>query len=336
MRESRIDILDRAQVLARLDRSRRPFHQHYLAMYSSIIGGIVTDPVLMCIPLDDHLVHRGDGVFEMFKCVDGGLYNLDAHLQRLAVSAACLGLVLPDAPVPLRQAVIETVRAAGARDCSVRVYVSRGPGSFGVNPYDCPASQLYVVAGTLSPSFMTLHPRGATVKVSSIPMKAAFFATMKNCNYLPNVLMKKEAVDAGADFVAAFDADGHLAEGATENFGIVTSEGALVCPRLGQVLSGTTMTRVLELAQSLVADGQLSRVEYGDLTRADLRDAREILIFGTTTDVTRVREFDGRTLPDECPVFTALSRLLLDDIRHGNPPQRTLIDACQPRIGLAS
>lgn len=325
MHEGSIMILDRTRYLQRLDQSRQAFHRHYLAMYSSIIGGIVTDPLLMTVPLDDHLVHRGDGVFEMLKGVDGGLYNLDAHLRRLEASAAAIGIALPQAPPRLRQTVLETVRAAGVRDCAVRVYVSRGPGSFGVNPYDCPASQLYVVAGTLSPSFMTLHPQGATVNVSSVPLKPAFFATMKNCNYLPNVLMKKEAVDAGVDFVAGFDAAGRLTEGATENFGLVTAGRALICPRLDNVLCGTTMARVLELAQALVTDGTLSRVAYGDLTLADMHQAREILIFGTTTDVTRVRAFDGRMLPEACPVFTALSRLLLEDIRHGKPPQRTLI-----------
>jgi branched-chain amino acid aminotransferase len=312
-------ILDRNQYLERLDQSRRAFHRQYLAMYSSVIGGIVTDPLLMTVPLDDHLVHRGDGVFEMLKGVEGALYNLDAHLRRLAASAASIGLALPQEPARLRQTVLETVRAAGVRDCSVRIFVSRGPGSFGVNPYDCPASQLYVVVGTLAPSFMTLHPQGATVKVSTVPLKPAFLATKKTCNYLPNVLMKKEAVDAGVDFVAGFGPDGYLAEGATENFGVVTAERALVCPRLDNVLFGTTMARVLELAQGLVTDGLLSRVAYGDLTRDDIHQAREILIFGTTTDVTRVREFDGKLLPPDSPVYSALSRLLQDDIRHGSP-----------------
>ncbi len=326
MSEGSIMILDRTRYLERLDQSRQAFHRQYLAMYSSIIDGIVTDPVLMTVPLDDHLVHRGDGVFEMFKCVDGGLYNLDAHLRRLASSAGSIGITLPQALPRLHQTVLETVRATSARDCSVRVYVSRGPGSFGVNPYDCPASQLYVIIGTLAPSFMTLHPEGATVNISTVPLKPSFFATMKNCNYLPNVLMKKQAVDAGVDFVAGFDAAGHLAEGATENFGLVTGDRELVCPQLDNVLCGTTMVRVLELAESLVADGTLHSLRYGDLTLADMHQAREILIFGTTTDVTRVRCFDGRTMPEDSPVFTALSRLLQEDIRHGKPPQRTLID----------
>jgi branched-chain amino acid aminotransferase len=318
-------ILNRDLYFERLQQAQQPFQRHYLAMYSSLAGGIVTDPLLMSIPLDDHLVHRGDGVFEMFKCLDGGIYNLKAHLERLQASSGTIGLALPQSPAQMQQTVIETIRAACVRDCAVRVFVSRGPGSFGVNPYDCPASQLYVIVSVLPPAFMTAHPQGATVITSAIPIKHPFFATMKNCNYLPNVLMKKEAIDAGADFSVAFDASGHLAEGATENVGIVSEAGALVCPRLGNVLCGTTMSRALELAKTLVAEGVLQKAGYDDITRDEIRLAREMLIFGTTTDVTFVRRFDARDMPGHRPVFEALSRLLLDDI-HNSTAHRTPID----------
>jgi branched-subunit amino acid aminotransferase/4-amino-4-deoxychorismate lyase len=318
-------ILNRELYFERLQQALPPYPRNYLAMYSSLSGGIVTDPLLMSIPLDDHLVHRGDGVFEMFKCLDGGIYNLTAHLERLQASAGMISLPLPQSPATLQQTIIETIRAAHVRDCAVRVFLSRGPGSFGVNPYDCPASQLYVIVSVLPPPFMTLHPQGASVITSTIPLKPPFFATMKNCNYLPNVLMKKEAVDAGADFSVAFDASGHLAEGATENFGMVSDAGALICPRLENVLCGTTMSRVLELAKTLVAEGALQRAGYDDITRDDLRLAREMLIFGTTTDVTLVRRFDGQDMPRFSPVFEALSRLLLHDIHNGTA-HRTPID----------
>jgi len=74
------------------------------------------------------------------------------------------------------------------------------------------------------------------VRTSHIPVKESFFAAIKNCNYLPNVLMKKEAVDINADFVVAFDARGFLAEGATENIGIVTKKKELLFPRLESIL----------------------------------------------------------------------------------------------------
>src|ERR1035437_7237347 len=66
---------------------RQPWQAGYYAMYSSGFGGIVTDPLLMLLPMDDHLVHRGDGIFEAFKVVDGALYNFQVHLDRLHDSA---------------------------------------------------------------------------------------------------------------------------------------------------------------------------------------------------------------------------------------------------------
>ncbi len=317
--------LTRQQVLDRLDAARKAYQDNYLAMYSSLVDGIITDPALMAIPLDDHLVHRGDGVFEMFKCVDGGIYNLAAHLDRLAASARKIGLVLPRSVDEIRRLVIETIRAAGVREGAIRTFVSRGPGSFGVNPYDCPASQLYIMVSRPVPSFMTSHPQGAVVISSTVALKPPFFASMKNCNYLPNVMMKKEAIDAGADFSVGFDEAGNLAEGATENVGIVTAAGALLCPELDQVLAGTTMQRVLALAQDLVKDGTLTKVGYAPISRDALRQAREMLIFGTTTDVTRVTRFDGYVLPSDDSVFKALSQRLLADIHRGTD-HRTLVE----------
>ena len=46
-----------------MQRARAPYQSGYYAMFSSLLGGIVTEPLLMQVPVDDHLVHRGDGVF---------------------------------------------------------------------------------------------------------------------------------------------------------------------------------------------------------------------------------------------------------------------------------
>lgn len=310
-------ILNRDQYFERLRLAPKDYHANYLSMYSSLVDGIVTDPLLMCVPLDDHLVHCGDGIFEAFKCVGGGVYNLRAHMQRLTLSASAISLALPQTLDRIEHTIFDTIRVSAARDCYVRVFVSRGPGSFGVSPYESPSSQLYVIVTRLPPPFMTQHPDGAIVITSTIPIKPPFFAVIKACNYLPNVLTKKEAIDAGAHFAAAFDPAGFLAEGATENIGIVTVDGALRCPRLDNVLCGTTMSRAFELATGLVANGLLTSVGYGDITQNDIANAREMLIFGTTTDVTRVCRFDRRDMPSACPVFEALSQLLLDDINHG-------------------
>ena len=235
----------------------KPYHKNYLAMYSSVLGGVVTDPFLMTVPVDDHMVHRGDGIFEAFKCVNGNIYNLRAHLERLERSARAVHLTLPASLEHITDLVIGTIRVAGARDCLIRLFVSRGPGGFTTNPYECPSSQIYVVACNPSVYPKELSTEGVLIKSSSIPVKKSYFANIKSCNYLPNVLMKKEAVDAGVQYTVSIDENGFLGEGSTENIGLVTPNRTLKFPRFARILKGTTVTRVAELAESLVADGKL-------------------------------------------------------------------------------
>lgn len=321
---SSIPLCDVNAMLAWINGPLPDYRKTYYAMYSSVFGGIVTHPNLMLVPVDDHLVHRGDGVFETCKCVQGGIYNLPAHLERLQHSAQGIELSMPWSSDDLRQIIVETVRAGGHRDCLLRLLVSRGPGSLGVNPYDCPEPALYVIASEYKRPFMEQHPGGARVKSSRYPVKPGGFARIKSANYLVNVLMKKEAVDAGVDFVVAFDEDGYLAEGATENAGIVTRERVLQVPRPDRILVGTTMLRVMELAQTLIRSGELVSIEHTDIPPESVKNAAEVLIFGTTPDVTAVTEFDGRAVGDgrPGPIWARLAALLRDDILH-NPRMRT-------------
>ena len=302
---------------AALDARRQPWYGNYYAMYSSLLDGVVTDPALMLLPLDDHLVHRGDGVFDTGKCVEGGLYNFEAHLDRLMRSAAAIGITWPGGRDEILRLTHETIRIAGRRNCSVRVILARGPGGFGVSPYESPRPALYIVVYALGRPFMELHPEGAVARRSLIPCKPSEMAAIKNCNYLPNVLMKRESVDWGVDFVVGFDPDGHMTEGPTENVGIVTRGGELLFPRLENILAGTTMLRLIELARTRVADGVLSGVAHRDITEQDIREAAEMLIVGTTLNLVAVREYEGQPVGTgrPGPVYHCLGSMLEEDTR---------------------
>lgn len=308
--------IDCSNYLDVLSGIRKPWHEKYYAMYSSVLGGVALDPVLMQVPIDDHLVHRGDGVFDTFKCVGRAAYNLDAHLQRLMRSAASIGLSWSAGIGDIRKLTLETLAAAGREACSGRVMIARGPGSFGVSPYESPEPALYIIVYAAGVPFMVSHPEGASVRRSQVPVKPARFATVKNCNYLPNVMMKRESVDWGVDFVVGFDSDGLMAEGATENFGIVTKKGELLFPRMDTVLDGTTMLRVMQLAEALVASGDLEKIAFRDITEADVREAAEMLIVGTTLNVVSVRSFEGVPVGSGTPgpVGRELNVLLTRDI----------------------
>ncbi|AKJ64070.1 aminotransferase class IV [Kiritimatiella glycovorans] len=294
------------------------------AFYSSVAGGITTDPVRMAVPADDHLVHRGDGVFESFKCVDGAIYNLDAHLDRLERSAGRIGLAMPFDREALTRIIIATLRAGGRRDALVRLLVSRGTGTMSADPHRCRRPELYVLAYRLGPSSAGDPARGVRVGISAVPVKHPFFATVKTCNYLPNVLMKKEAGDRGLHFVVGMDARGMLTEGPTENLAAVTADGELRVPPPDRILEGTTARRMLELAGRLVEAGELNTAGYAEISRRDAETARELLIVGTTPDILPVVEFEGRAIGGGVPgpLSVRLRELLERDIRE-NAGRRT-------------
>ena len=307
----------------------RPHHKNYLAMYSSVLGGVVTHPFLMTVPVDDHMVHRGDGIFEAFKCVNGNIYNLQAHLKRLEHSARAVYLSLPATLEQITNLLIGTIRISGTRDCLIRLFVSRGPGGFTTNPYECPSSQIYIVVCSPISAPEEQRREGVSIKSSSIPIKRSYFANIKSCNYLPNVLMKKEAVDAGVQYTISMDENGFLGEGSTENIGLVTSEGVLKFPKFSRILRGTTVTRAVDLAESLVEAGKLRQVTFEDITLTEAYSGSEILLFGTTFDILPAVMFDGHPISTGKPgnIYHLLRKLLDEDIRNNSALHTPVFDS---------
>lgn len=291
----------------------------YLAMYSTWLGGIVTDPGLMVVPVDDHLVHRGDGVFEAIKVVDGRAFLLEEHLQRLSSSAAQISLPLPMSMGEMREVILKTTATTGTQNAVLRLYISRGPGGFTTNPYDSIASQMYLIVTAFTPYTEEKYHQGVKLGRSQIPPKEPWLAKIKTCNYLPNVLMKKESVDRKIDFTVGIDAEGFLTEGSTENVVLVDAQRNLLRPRLRQILKGTTMMRSFELAQVLVEEGLLASIQEKDLTEKDLFAAREIMMIGTTLDVLPVTEYEGQKVGSgvQGEVAARMLKLLRADMKQG-------------------
>jgi branched-subunit amino acid aminotransferase/4-amino-4-deoxychorismate lyase len=313
MHEQPPAILSEDQAIARLKGLERPWASDYLVMYSSWLGGIVREPWLMQVPIDDHMVHRGDGVFEMAKCVMGRIYQLDRHLVRLAGSAQAIQLELPTDLGALKRLLVAVTKAGGQADCAVRVYLSRGPGGFTTNPFECPQAGVYVMVSHLHHPSESAYQNGVRLGVSRVPTKSGFYAAVKSCNYLPNVLLKREALARGWDYGLGLDDEGFLAEGSTENVGLVDAAGRLLLPLPHHILEGTTVRRATELAAGLVDAGRLAGVEHRALSLEDLEQAREVMLFGTTLDVLPVTRLEGRPVGDGQP--GAVARQLLELLR---------------------
>jgi branched-subunit amino acid aminotransferase/4-amino-4-deoxychorismate lyase len=294
----------------------KPWLSCYLVMYSSWFDGYVTDPNLMLVPVDDHLVHRGDGVFDVMRCVNGKIYQMEAHLQRLERSAKSVSLTLPPKYNEIRELIKRLIIIGNEKNCAIRIIISRGPGGFSTNPYECPASQMYINIIRLHEPPEKDYLVGVTAITSKIPIKTPFFATIKSCNYLPNVLMKKEAIDAGCKYSINVDEEGYIGEGSTENICIVSEDGYLKIPGFDHTLAGTTASRIYNLAGNLVKNGVIRGVEFAGITPEDVYHSAEAMLMGTSIGLMPLTNFDGKVIGSghPGPVYSQLSTLLWNDM----------------------
>lgn len=315
-----LKLINRENFIETLFSQKKTWHDDYLAMYSSLWKGYVTEPTLMVVPADDHLVHRGDGVFDVMRCCCGKIYQMEAHLSRLERSARAVFIDFPKEFDDIRELIKTLVVKGGRKECLVRVVVSRGPGSFTANPFDCPSSQLYVNVIRCHKPPARYYEQGVSLMTSRIPIKKSFFATVKSCNYLPNALMKREAVVSGCDYAVALDEKGFLAEGSTENIGVLSKDGHLSFPGFERTLAGITVQRVAELSRSLAKAGIIKDVTFSGITPEQAYQAREVFVMGTSISIVPAREYDGRTIGDghPGPVFPMLYELMEKDMRENS------------------
>lgn len=305
------------EAIARLRASAHPKSANYYAMYSSVLGGIVTDPALMVVPLDDHMVHRGHAVFDTAILANGMLYQLDQHLERFLRSAEMARIPLPFPLAQLRQIVIDTAAASGRRDASVRYWLSAGPGGFGLAPGECIASSFYVIVFVAEFYPDSLYSRGLKVVTSTVPIKPPFFARVKSTNYLPNVLVVLEAKDRGADNGVFVDERGRVAESSNMNVAFVTRDRIFRHPPFDAILSGITVQRLLTLARRLVASGDLKDVRVGEISLDEGHAAAEMMLVGSSVKVAPVVEWDGKPIGDgkPGPIARKLLELWREDVR---------------------
>jgi 4-amino-4-deoxychorismate lyase len=313
-----LQTLNADEVIARLRalRTRQPVK--YWAFYSSQLGGIVTDPALMVLPFDDHMVHRGHGIFDTAAIQNGKIYDLEAHLDRFIRSAKTSKLAIPSRD-EMRDIVVRTTAASRQRDGSIRYWASAGPGSLGLAPAAGaePGFFVMIFAGLAYPE--SWYTQGLRVMTTTYPIKPPLYAVTKSTNYLPNVLMQLEAQERGLDNGVFVDEAGNVGESSNMNVAFVSADGTLKHPKFDHILSGCTSLRLLELAASPEARSVVTRVEVCDISVAEARASREMLLIGSSIKVAPIVEWDGKPIGDgkPGPAARALRELLDADMRAG-------------------
>ncbi len=285
-----MQLLDSSAYLERMLKVQRPGAENVLAFYEHRVGGICKDARLMLAPLDDHLCHRGDGVFESISYRDGRLFQLDAHLERMQSSAEGLKITPPCSWEHIRTCILEVARCAGQKNGSLRILLGRGPGGFGISPAECPEASLYIIAIKSVVPSEAWYEKGLTACRSLIPAKQEYLAKIKNANYLPNVLMAEEAMNKKVDVAFSFDDKGFLAESTVANVALISADNVLLSPHLTNALSGTTISAALSVAKEIMP------ISFQNIVDADIYKASEVLIFGSSPLCVGITHYEDRPI----------------------------------------
>lgn len=241
----------------------------------------------------DHGLLYGDGVFEGIRAYNGRVFKLQEHLERLYFSAKAILLEIPLTPAEMLRAIVETCRVNKVRDGYIRLVVTRGIGTLGLNPRSCKKASVIIIAGKIQLYPPEYYQRG--LDLITVPttrnLHNSVNPAIKSLNYLNNILAKIEANNAGVEEAVMLNAEGFVAECTGDNIFII-KHGALLTPPLSAgALYGITRQTVLELAEQAGA-----KVAEPNLTRYDLFCADECFITGSAAEIVPVVKIDGRVI----------------------------------------
>jgi branched-chain amino acid aminotransferase len=245
------------------------------------------------ISVFDHGLLYGDGIFEGIRAYHGRVFRLAEHVERLFYSAKAILLKVPLTPEQVARAVVETCRKNKLRDAYIRLVVTRGAGSLGLNPHKCAKPSVIIIADKIQLYPAELYHRG--MDIVTVPttrnLHSALNPAIKSLNYLNNILAKIEAINSGCEEAIMLNAAGYVAECTGDNIFMVKSGQLLTPPLSAGALHGITRGVVMELARQ---NGMA--VSEPDLTRYDLFNADECFLTGTGAEIIAVVKIDGRVI----------------------------------------
>ena len=241
----------------------------------------------------DHGLLYGDGVFEGIRAYHGRVFKLKEHIDRLFCSAKAILLNIPMSHAALMKATVETCRKNKLRDGYIRLVVTRGVGTLGLNPRTCKNPSVIIIADKIQLYPPEYYQRG--LDIVTVPttrnLHSALNPAIKSLNYLNNILAKIEANNAGVEEAVMLNAEGFVAECTGDNLFIVKNRALFTPPLSAGALYGITRQTVIELAEEAGL-----KVSEPNLTRYDLFNADECFLTGTGAELIPVVKIDGRVI----------------------------------------
>jgi branched-chain amino acid aminotransferase len=250
------------------------------------------------ISVFDHGLLYGDGVFEGIRAYNGRVFKLKEHIDRLYASAKGILLTIPMSHKDMMTATVETCRQNKIRDGYIRLVVTRGVGTLGLNPNRCKNPSVIIIADKIQLYPVEVYQRGLDIitVATTRNLHSALNPAIKSLNYLNNILAKIEANNSGVEEAVMLNSEGFVSECTGDNIFIVKGGDLMTPPLSAGALYGITRKAVMEIA----ADSGL-QVSEPNLTRYDLFNADECFLTGTGAEMVPVVKIDGRVIGNGKP-----------------------------------
>jgi len=265
----------------------------------------------------DHGTLYGDGVFEGIRIYGGRIFESQAHIDRLYESARHIRLAIPYTKQELVDALYETLRANGLVDGYVRLVVTRGEGTLGLNPFKCANPSVVIIADQIALYPKEMYENGMAVIIAKTLRTASSMLSpsVKSLNYLNNIMAKIEAIDAGVAEAIMLNVEGNAAECTGDNIFIVKDGQAITPPPEAGMLIGITRGLVISLAGKLGIALAERNIKPEDIYAAD-----ECFLTGSAAEVIAVTKVDSEPIGDGKvgPITKRLLRAYREYIAAGN------------------
>jgi branched-chain amino acid aminotransferase len=262
------------------------------------INGKLFDKAEAKVSVYDHGFLYGDGIFEGIRIYGSKVFRLREHIDRLYESARHILLDIPLDREQMTQAVLDAVKANAKQDGYIRLVVTRGAGTLGLDPQKCSDPQVIIIVDDIRLYPAELYDKGLRVVTASVIRNHpnALNPRIKSLNYLNNILARIEADRAGCQEAIMLNHNGEVAECTADNIFLV-KHGTLRTPHLAAgILEGITRNLVMSLAREAKVP-----VQEMPLTRHDVYSADEAFLTGTGAEIAPIAECDGRPIGNGKP-----------------------------------